>query len=83
MSNGPKYLQKSTMEAIGKSLRSWERKTTTLRLATRRAISSFAFDVRLLSWSPVMAEPVLGVKFLMQALRLRMGKVGSASLAWS
>ena len=83
MTSGPKYLQKSTMEAIGNSLKSWERKTTTLRLATRRAISSFALGVRLLSWIPVMAEPVAGVKLLMQALGLRLGKVGSASLAWS
>lgn len=83
MYSGPKYLQNSMTEGIGKSLKSWERKMTTFRWATRRASSSLAWGVRLLSWTPVTTEPVKGVKCLMWALELRLGKVESASLARS
>lgn len=69
---------------MGRSAKSWARKATTLRWATKRASSSRPAGVRLLSWMPLTSEPIVGVRWLTWVpVGSRFGKLGSASLPCS
>lgn len=80
----PKYPPKPRASWRGTSAKSWSRKATTLRWATKRASWSFPAAVSLLSWTPVTSEPMLGVSFwILLPSGRRSLKVGSASLPCS
>lgn len=65
---------------MGRSAKSWSRKATTFRWATRSASSSFPALVRDESWIPDTSEPMDGVRWVMfEPAGRRFLNIGSAA----
>lgn len=57
----PKKEPQARASGMGRSAKSWSRKATTLRLATRWASCDLPAVERALSWTPRISVPIVGV----------------------